>query len=76
MDSAMLHRWGKPDIILVATNLHDAPHLVPHAIAQAKLSRAKVLLAHVIEASYCVLIRLKGCRLSYLHRRCVRCKPS
>ena len=47
-----LHRWGKPDAILVATTLKDIPHLVPHAIAQAKLSAAKVLLAHVIEPSY------------------------
>jgi nucleotide-binding universal stress UspA family protein len=52
MDNAMLHRWGNPDTILVATNLVDAPHLVPHAIAQAKLSRAKILLVNVIEPSY------------------------
>jgi nucleotide-binding universal stress UspA family protein len=49
MDKAVLHRWGNPDTILLATNLQDAPHLVPHAIAQAKLSGAKILLVHVIE---------------------------
>ena len=52
MESAMFYRWASPDTILVATDLYDAPHLVPHAIAQAKLSRAKVLLVNVIEPSY------------------------
>lgn len=49
MDKAVLRRWGSPDTILVASNLQDAPHLVPHAIAQAKFSGAKILLVHVIE---------------------------
>jgi hypothetical protein len=40
MDKADLHRWGNPDTILVATNLQDTPHLVPHAIAQARCSNA------------------------------------
>jgi nucleotide-binding universal stress UspA family protein len=52
MDKILLHRWGNPDSILVATNLQDAPHLIPHAIAQARLSGAKVLLVHVIEPAY------------------------
>jgi nucleotide-binding universal stress UspA family protein len=52
MDKAVLHRWGSPDVILLATNLQDAPHLAPHAIAQAKLSGAKILLVHVIEPEY------------------------
>ena len=52
MDKAVLDRWGNPDTILLATNLQDAPHLVPHAIAQAKLSGAKILLVHVIEPEY------------------------
>jgi nucleotide-binding universal stress UspA family protein len=52
MDKAVLHRWGNPDTILLATNLQDALHLVPHAIAQAKLSGAKILLVHVIEPEY------------------------
>lgn len=49
MDKGTLHRWSRPDTILVATTLQDAPHLVPHAIAQARQSDGKVLLAHVIE---------------------------
>ena len=52
MDDATLHRWVKPDTILVATNLLDASRIKPHAIAQARLSGAKVLLVHVIEPSY------------------------
>ncbi len=52
MEKALVHRWGNPDTILVATNLRDVAHLVPHAIAQAKLSAAKVLLVHVIEPTY------------------------
>ena len=52
MDNAMLHRWGGPETILVATNLLDAPHIGPHARAQARLSGAKVLLVHVIQPSY------------------------
>jgi nucleotide-binding universal stress UspA family protein len=48
----MLHRWANPDTILVATNLQDAPLLVPHAINQAKLSGARVLLVHVLEPAY------------------------
>jgi nucleotide-binding universal stress UspA family protein len=51
MDSLLLHRWGKPDTIIVATNLIDAPHMTPHAIAQARLSGAKVLFVHVIAPS-------------------------
>jgi nucleotide-binding universal stress UspA family protein len=52
MKSNLIHRWGNPDTILLATNLLDTPHLLPHAIVQAKLSQAKVLLAHVVEPSY------------------------
>jgi nucleotide-binding universal stress UspA family protein len=46
------HHWANPDTILLATILKDAAHLVPHAIAQAKLTGARVLLVHVIEPSY------------------------
>jgi nucleotide-binding universal stress UspA family protein len=52
MEKGVPHLWSRPDPILVATNLHDAPHLVPHAIAQARQSDAKVLLVHVIEPAY------------------------
>lgn len=37
-----------PDHILVATDLSDADYLVPHVIAQAKASRARVTLFHAI----------------------------
>jgi len=51
-EAANIHRWAGPEIILVATNLQDGPHLIPHAISQAWLSGAKVLLAHVIKPAY------------------------
>jgi nucleotide-binding universal stress UspA family protein len=40
-------RWSTPEVILVATNLFDGYSLIMHAIYQAKLSRARVLLVHV-----------------------------
>ncbi len=52
MKETKTHQWSSPDLILVATNLHDGPYLVPHAIAQARLSAAKVLLAYVLEPEY------------------------
>jgi nucleotide-binding universal stress UspA family protein len=41
-------RWSKPETILVATNLFEENTLVIRAIEQARQSRAKVLLVHVI----------------------------
>jgi nucleotide-binding universal stress UspA family protein len=38
-----------PDHILVATDLGDGDYLMPHAIAQAKASGARVTLFHVIQ---------------------------
>lgn len=52
MEKGVPHPWSRPDSILVATNLQDAPHLVPHAIAQSRESGAKVLLVHAIEPAY------------------------
>lgn len=52
MEKTILHRWANPETILVATNLRDTAHLIPHAIAQAKLSGARLILVHVIEPSY------------------------
>jgi nucleotide-binding universal stress UspA family protein len=52
MKNVIIHRYVDPNTILVATSLHDVPHLIPHAIAQAKLSCAKVLLVHVVEPAY------------------------
>ena len=45
--SAMI-RWSNPETILVATNLLEGNNLATHAIDQARHSRAKVLLVHVI----------------------------
>jgi len=46
-----VRRWGNPETILVATNLIEGPGPMLHAVNQAKLSGAKVLLVHVIRPS-------------------------
>jgi nucleotide-binding universal stress UspA family protein len=51
MKKDAIQRWARPHRILVATNLFDTRHLLPHAIAQAKISGARVLLVHVLEFS-------------------------
>ena len=48
MDHGAIVRWSNPELILVATNLLEGQTLILHAIHQAKLSRATVLLVHVI----------------------------
>lgn len=40
--------FAAPDAIIVATDLTDMPHLLPHAIAQATSSDATLCLAHAI----------------------------
>ena len=50
MQSAIV-RWSNPQVILVATNLLEGNSLKLHAIYQARLSRAKVLLVHVVPPS-------------------------
>jgi nucleotide-binding universal stress UspA family protein len=45
-------RWSNPDVILVATNLLEGHQLTLHAIYQARLSHAKVLLVHVVPPSH------------------------
>jgi nucleotide-binding universal stress UspA family protein len=52
MEKTIRYRWANPETILVATNLRDTAHLMPHAIAQAKLSGARLILVHFIEPSY------------------------
>lgn len=52
MAQSAIARWSNPDVILVATNLFEGYSLMLHAIYQAKLSNAKVLLVHVIPPSY------------------------
>ena len=44
-------RWSDPKLILVATNLLEGQTLILHAMYQARLSGAKVLLAHVVRRS-------------------------
>jgi nucleotide-binding universal stress UspA family protein len=51
MQSAIV-RWSSPRIILVATNFIEGQSLLLNAIYQARLSRAKVLLVHVIPHSF------------------------
>jgi nucleotide-binding universal stress UspA family protein len=41
-------RWSAPKVILVATDFLEGHRMMLHAIYQAKLSRAKVLLVHVV----------------------------
>lgn len=52
MTKNTLRRWSSPEMILVATNLLDGPALMLHAVSQAKLTGAKVLLVHVIRPAY------------------------
>ena len=44
-------RWSNPEVILVATTLLEDHTLMQHAMYQAKLSKASVLLVHVIPPS-------------------------
>lgn len=39
--------WNKPELILVVTNLLEWPSAMPHALRQAKLSGAAILLAYI-----------------------------
>jgi nucleotide-binding universal stress UspA family protein len=52
MTQGELARWSRPSVILVATNLLEGPILKLHAMHQASLSGAKVLLVHVIPPAY------------------------
>jgi nucleotide-binding universal stress UspA family protein len=45
-------RWSNPDVILVAMTLLEDHTLMQHAMSQAKLSKASILLVHVIPPSY------------------------
>ena len=51
MKQSAVVRWSDPEVILVATNLLEGQSLLLHAIFQARLSKAKVLLVHVIPPS-------------------------
>jgi nucleotide-binding universal stress UspA family protein len=52
MKQSAVVRWSSPELILVATNLLEGQSLLLHAIFQARLTKAKVLLVHVIPPSY------------------------
>jgi nucleotide-binding universal stress UspA family protein len=54
MTQSAIVRWSNPKVILVATNLFEGYPLIMHAIYQAKLSQARVLLVHVISPSYLI----------------------
>jgi nucleotide-binding universal stress UspA family protein len=43
-------RWVRPAVILVATDLSDLDKLMPHALSQAALTGARLILLHVIAA--------------------------
>lgn len=43
-----LRQWCAPEVILVVTDLADETLILPHVIRQARQSRAKVVLAHVV----------------------------
>ena len=47
MNHSTIRRWSSPEVILVATNLLEGPSLMLHAIYQAKLSGARIILVHV-----------------------------
>jgi len=42
------NRWTDPSVILVATDLNDLSRLMPFAIEQAKESKARLILLHVL----------------------------
>jgi nucleotide-binding universal stress UspA family protein len=48
MERSTIARWSDPKVILVAINLDEDHTFMLHAIQQATLSRAKVLLVHAI----------------------------
>jgi len=51
MTQSAIVRWSNPKMILVATKLLEGSSFILHAINQAKLSKAKVLLVHVTSPS-------------------------
>jgi nucleotide-binding universal stress UspA family protein len=52
MMQSTISRWSRPEVIVVATNLFEGYRPILHAIYQASLTNAKVLLVHVIPTSY------------------------
>ena len=60
MKGNTISRWSNPDVILVATNLLEGQTFLLHAIYQARLSRAIILLVHVIAPSGIKFDALEG----------------
>lgn len=54
-----LRQWCAPDVILVVTNLADETLILPHVIRQARQSRAKIVLAHVVTPQDAVSLNRK-----------------
>jgi nucleotide-binding universal stress UspA family protein len=52
MARSAIARWSGPEVIVVATNLLEGQRLTLHAIHQAKLSNARVLLVYVAPPAY------------------------
>ena len=50
------HRWSKPASILVATDLGDIDRLFPIALEQARDSRARLFILHVLTATNSVVV--------------------
>jgi len=51
MTQGAISRWSSPEVILVATNLLEDRAFILQAVYQARLSKATVLLVHVIPSS-------------------------
>ena len=51
MSNDTISRWSNPAVILVPTDCFESNPLLHHAIFQARLSNAKVLLVHTIDTS-------------------------
>lgn len=51
MKQRTIRRWSNPETILVATNLLEGSSVILHTVYQARLSRAKILLVHVVRPS-------------------------
>jgi nucleotide-binding universal stress UspA family protein len=48
MTNSPSHRWAKPGVILVATDLNDLSRLMPFAVEEAKEAGARLILLHVL----------------------------
>jgi len=56
MPESLPVRWSEPGVLLVATDLSDLDRLMPHALEQAAVSQAHLILLHVITVDAAVLL--------------------